>query len=114
MDVDHQVALQVGGDFGESVRAGHVRRFRHDRGPAKGAHRRRDALVVGRHHDGIDPAGFAGPKAHVLDHRAAIDLGERFAGEPCGLVSGGNKGDDASVAKRGREPWRENDGHGKS
>jgi len=36
----------------------------------------------------------------VLDHRTTVEIGERFAGESCRSVSGGNDGDDAERKNR--------------
>jgi len=36
----------------------------------------------------------------VLDHRTAVDVGERFTRKPCRCVSGGDDGDDVEWRNR--------------
>jgi hypothetical protein len=62
-----------------------------------------DPLVVGRDHHGVDPARFGGPPEHVLDHRPAVEIGERLAWQPGRCVAGGDDGDSAG---RGGEQER--------
>ena len=83
------------GDFGETIRAGGVRRPRHHRLAAEALARLGDPVIVGRHQHARDAARARGALVDVLDHRAARDQRERLAGETCRLVSGGDD-DDAS------------------
>ena len=80
LHVDDDVARQVGGDFGDAIGAGAVRRR------ASSARCRRTlaraaaiALVIGGHDHRVDAARGRGAAIDVLDHRPAGDIGERFA-----------------------------------
>ena len=81
------------------------RRFRRRRPP------RRDALVVGRHHHGVQVSGLLRGDRRA-DHRPAGDQCQRLAREPSGMKSCGNDADNSSGANRIGEPRRRNNGHG--
>ncbi|MNV68739.1 hypothetical protein D3C71_1616080 [compost metagenome] len=51
LQVDVDVCLDLGHDFGQAVGAGWVIRRGHDALAAKRPHRLRDAFIVGSHHD---------------------------------------------------------------
>src|SRR5690606_30091509 len=77
-------------------------------------HRVADPLIVGRDdHDAHRTRGGR-PPIHVLDHRTAADVRQRFAWETGRLVSGGNDRDDRDRTGVDRGPGSGNRGHGKS
>ena len=57
-------------------------------------HRVGDTLIVGRDDDAGDATRRQRASIHVLDHRAASDVGERFSWEPGRLVPCRDDGDD--------------------
>jgi hypothetical protein len=65
-----------------------------DRLAAEAAHDVRDALVVGRDQHAIDARGAAHALVHALDHRLAVDIGERLTRQPCGTESSRDDRDD--------------------
>ena len=74
-----------------------------------------DARIVGGHHHGLDARGRRGAAVHVLDHRAAGNLDERFPRQTCRVVSCGDDGDDGRRGKRAVEGIAESDRvHGES
>ena len=100
LHVDDHVAVERPRDFGQSVGPALVRRGRHPRVAAEGAHRVRDALVVGRDDDAVDRTRRRGAAVDVLDHRASGDVRQSFARqsrrmESCGDDDDGGEGDPA-------------------
>jgi hypothetical protein len=83
LDVDHDIFVleaQQRRGFGDAIGAGSVVGARHQRRVAVRAHRRADALVVGRHvHRGR--AALRRLLAHAHHHRPAGEVGERLAGK---------------------------------
>ena len=100
LHVDDDVAIQRGGDLGQTVRAGLVRRFREPHPPAECVHTRRNAQIVGGDDDLRHNRGRRHTPVHVLDHRTAVDIGESFPGKTRRSVSGGDDGD--NVQRRNR------------
>jgi hypothetical protein len=62
--------------------------------PAEPRHRRRDAQVVGGDDDARDRPARSRAPVHVLDHRTAVQVGERLSGKARRSEAGGNDGDD--------------------
>jgi hypothetical protein len=79
LDVQHDVARQVGGNFRDAIGAGAVRCARHPRDSAKGRHRSGHALVIGGHDYGIHAARGCGATINMLDHGTSSDIGKGFA-----------------------------------
>ena len=63
---------------------------------AERGHRPRDAVVVGRHEDGVDRAGVRRVPVDVLDQGAPADVGQGLARQPGRRMAGGNDGDGPS------------------
>jgi len=59
-----------------------------------------DAQVVGGDDDVGENPGHGHAAVDVLDHRTAVEIGERLAGEPGRSVSGGDDGDDGERKNR--------------
>jgi hypothetical protein len=55
---------------------------------AKGAHRSHYPSVIGGHQYGVRLWYLHGPLIHVLDHGLAVNVGERFARQSRGLITG--------------------------
>ena len=104
LDIDDEVALELGGDFGQPVAAGFVRRASHHRSAAEATDGVGDALVVGRHEDDVHAAGFSRSAHDVFDHRPAVNERQWFTGKATRVVAGRDDGDDASGADGMREP----------
>jgi hypothetical protein len=95
LDVDDDVARQLGRDFGDTVRAGLVVASCHPYDAAKSLHRGCDAIIVGRDDHGVDAARSCRATIDVLDHRLSGNVGQRLSREACRLVAGGDDGDDS-------------------
>ncbi len=93
MDVDHDLAGQVARHLGDAIGAGGVGVTRHARHAAERLDRGGDPRIIGGHHNGADGARGDGPTADVLDHRPAVEVGERLTGKACGGVTGGDESD---------------------
>jgi hypothetical protein len=90
-----------------------MRRARHHGDAAKTSHSGHDSLVIGRYHDRTNAARLSGAPIDVLHHRTTGDISQRFAGQPCGVVSSGDDGDylrgRACAVEGIREPDRVHD-----
>ncbi len=93
LQIDDQVAVQRFGNFGDSIGAGCVRRFRQTHIAAKFCHRVGDALVIGGHQHGVDIARRSGAPVDVLDHRSPRDVGERLSRKTGRRVAGRDDND---------------------
>ena len=100
LDVHHDIAIQVGGDFGNPVEPGTVSRMRHTREAAESFHLLRNARVVGGDHNRVDAGSSGRTGVDMLDHRAACNVGKRFSWKSCRIEAGRDHGDD--VQWRGR------------
>jgi hypothetical protein len=98
LDVDDDVAVERGGDFGEAVRRREMVGAREPHVPAKSDDPRSDAQVVGRHDYTRHDRRSLSPAVHVLDHRPAVDVGQRLAGETCRGESSGDESDDVKTS----------------
>ena len=89
LQVNHDVAvlqLQPLRRLGQPVGARNMVGARHERRVAGGAHRRRDALVVGGHMHRRRPA-LRRALAHPHHHRPAAEVGQRLAGKAARRVT---------------------------
>jgi hypothetical protein len=93
LNVDDEIAVERGRDFGEPIGAARVRRRRQPDGAAKPLDRPHDALVVGCDDHRGQRARRRRAAIHVLDHRPSVDVGERFSGETRRLIPCGDDGD---------------------
>ena len=84
----------------EPIRPGLVRRSGEPHLAAEIVHARRDSQIIGRDDDVGQNLRRRHAAVHVLDHRTAVEIGERLAGKPCRSVSGGDDGDDAERRNR--------------
>ena len=95
LHVDDDVAVERRGDFGEPIGAGLVCRLasaapcRRTRATRVAMRRSSVATITRDTH-----RRRRGAAIDVLDHRPAVDVGERLAGESCRGESGGDDGDD--------------------
>ncbi len=101
---------RCGHQFGQPIGAGEMIGPGQAGDAAERLDRVDDALVVGGHHHGVDRRQGGAP-VDVLDHRPAVDLGERFTGKAGGVEPGRDDGDDRRLRQSGRQSaW--NSGHG--
>jgi hypothetical protein len=100
LHVDDDVGVQRRRDFGEAIGAGLVRRFREPHLAAEVGDARGDAEIVGGDDDLRDERRRRGAAVDVLDHRPAVEVRERFAGESRRCVSCGDDCDDVEWRKR--------------
>ena len=94
LHVDDDVAVERRGDLGQAIGAGRVIGARQPDVAAELGHAGGDAQIVGRDDDARHDGRRRGAPIHVLDHRTAVDVGERLAGESRRGESGGDDGDD--------------------
>ena len=78
----------------------------HDRGS--------NPLVIGGHDDRIDAARISGAPIHMLDHRAAGNVGERFPGKSRRSESGGDDSDSVQGRRSLERIEKPDRGHGES
>jgi hypothetical protein len=93
LDVDDDLAVEIRRDFGNPIESGAVLHARHADDPAEALHRLLDPGIIGGHDHRIHALRGRRAGVHVLDHRAAGDVGERFAWKACRLIAGGDDGD---------------------
>ena len=84
---------RVDSHFGDSVGARCVCRARKAHVAAEFSHRIGDAFIIGRDNHGVDVAGRSRAAVHVLDHRAARDIGERLSRKAGRRVAGRDDSD---------------------
>jgi hypothetical protein len=96
LHVDDDIDVVFGIDrlerFVDTIRTGDVIAARHHRAAAGFFHRRGDSFRIGGHDHLADGRGVSTSK-HMHDHRHAIDLGQRFAGQARGGKACGNEDD---------------------
>ncbi len=95
------VEIRVGGDDLRGLRdpLGAVARLSRDhRAEARRGHGVRDAGVVGRDRDLVEPLGARGALADAHDHRRAAQVGKRFSRQSLGRVARGDECCEAHVA----------------
>jgi hypothetical protein len=93
LHVDDDLAAQIARSFRDAIRAGAVSRLCEPDDTAERFHRTRNALVVGRHDNGVNAASVRGAAVDVLDHRPPSDIGKDFSGKTRRIVAGGDDGD---------------------
>ena len=93
LHVDDHVALEGGGDLGQSVGPCQMVGARQSDLSAESADSCRNAKIIGRDDDARHSLRSLDAPVHVLDHRAAVQIGERFSGEAGRGESSGDDGD---------------------
>ncbi len=100
LDIDDNVAVERLHDFREAVGTGLVGELGQFDPSAEIVDTRRDAQIVGRDDHLRHCFRRFGASIHVLDHRPAVEIGERLARESSRRVPCGDDGDDGERRNR--------------